>query len=155
MEWNAVGAVGELVGGVAVIVTIGYLAVQVGHAKKSMKANIRQQASILTWNITESIYNSPYMPMILQKIRSGEELSSEETARFFPYLSGLHRNCECLFFLSNQAQISQDILNNNTLAIGDMGWFTSSYGRQHWETVRDSYEQDYREWVDKVLRSQN
>jgi len=155
MDWNAIGAVGELVGGVAVIATIGYLAVQVGQAKASMKANIRQQASILTWNITESIYNSPYMPMVFLKIHEGEELSREEAARFFPYLSGLHRHWECLFFLSKEAQISQDILNNNALALGDMGWFKSSYGRQHWQTVRESYEPDYREWVDEVLRAHN
>lgn len=35
MNWDAIGAVGELVGAFAVVLTLGYLAVQVNHARKS------------------------------------------------------------------------------------------------------------------------
>ena len=33
MNWEAIGAVGELLGAAAVVFTLGYLAVQVRHAK--------------------------------------------------------------------------------------------------------------------------
>ena len=33
MNWEAIGAVGEVLGAIAVVITLGYLAVQVRHAK--------------------------------------------------------------------------------------------------------------------------
>jgi len=35
MDWEAIGAVGELVGAVAVVMTLGYLAVQVRYARRA------------------------------------------------------------------------------------------------------------------------
>ena len=39
MNWEAIGAVGELVGGVAVIATLVYLAIQVRHSKELLERN--------------------------------------------------------------------------------------------------------------------
>jgi len=41
MNWEAIGAAGELLGSVAVLVTLVYLAVQVGHAKEQMARGAR------------------------------------------------------------------------------------------------------------------
>ena len=35
MNWDAVGAIGEIVGALAVVLTLGYLAIQVSYAKKA------------------------------------------------------------------------------------------------------------------------
>lgn len=42
MNWEAVGALGELLGSVAVFVTLGYLAVQLRHARREMHRSISQ-----------------------------------------------------------------------------------------------------------------
>lgn len=42
MNWEAVGAVGEVFGSIAVFVTLGYLAVQVRHARGELRRSIRQ-----------------------------------------------------------------------------------------------------------------
>lgn len=39
MNWDAIGAIGELVGGVAVIATLIYLAIQVKHSKALLERN--------------------------------------------------------------------------------------------------------------------
>ena len=39
MNWEAIGAIGELVGGVAVIATLIYLAIQVKHSKALLERN--------------------------------------------------------------------------------------------------------------------
>ena len=44
MNWDAVGAVAEIMGSIAVIGTIFYLAVQVGHAAAVAKATTQQSA---------------------------------------------------------------------------------------------------------------
>ena len=42
MNWDAVGAVGQVLGSIAVFITLGYLAVQVRHAGNEVRRSIRQ-----------------------------------------------------------------------------------------------------------------
>ena len=41
MNWEATGAIGEVVGAVGVIITLVYVAIQVRHGKRSTDANTR------------------------------------------------------------------------------------------------------------------
>ncbi len=42
MDWNAIGAIGEILGAVAVVATLGYLAVQTRYNVAATQANTRQ-----------------------------------------------------------------------------------------------------------------
>jgi hypothetical protein len=42
MNWDAIAAIGQLLGSVAIFVTLGYLAVQVKHARGELRRSIRQ-----------------------------------------------------------------------------------------------------------------
>jgi len=42
MNWAAIGAIGEVLGSVAVFITLGYLAVQVRHAREAIARSSRQ-----------------------------------------------------------------------------------------------------------------
>jgi hypothetical protein len=54
MNWEALGAVGEIVGGIAVVVTLGYLAVQIRQNTRSTRASMFQSLveQILNFNTT-------------------------------------------------------------------------------------------------------
>jgi hypothetical protein len=41
MNWEAIGAIGEVVGAIAVVATLGYLAVQTRHARDATEANTK------------------------------------------------------------------------------------------------------------------
>jgi len=43
MNWEAIGAIGEIVGAVAVVVTIGYLAVQIRQNTRSVRDSAFQE----------------------------------------------------------------------------------------------------------------
>ena len=45
MNWEALGAIGEIVGAVAVIATLGYLAVQIRQNTRALKASTHQSLS--------------------------------------------------------------------------------------------------------------
>jgi hypothetical protein len=42
MNWDAIGAIGDLISGIGVVVTLGYLGVQVGHARQEARRSLRQ-----------------------------------------------------------------------------------------------------------------
>ena len=45
MNWDAIGAIGQMLGSVAVFVTLGYLAVQIKHARGEVRRSINQSRS--------------------------------------------------------------------------------------------------------------
>ena len=42
MNWDAIGAIGQMLGSLAVFITLGYLAVQVTHARREVKRSVSQ-----------------------------------------------------------------------------------------------------------------
>ena len=42
MNWDAIGAIGQVLGSIAVLVTLGYLAIQVGHARREVQRSVSQ-----------------------------------------------------------------------------------------------------------------
>ena len=45
MNWEAIAAIGQMLGSIAVFVTLGYLAVQIGHARGEVRRSINQSRS--------------------------------------------------------------------------------------------------------------
>ncbi len=151
MNWVAIGAGGELVSGLAVIVSLVYLGVQLRQTKLSLRANIKQAAAAAGLHALESIYNSPYMPAILAKLRDSEPLTAENTERLLPFIHGQHRHMEGNHFLAMSGDLPMDMLEGNRTLFGETGWFNSELGRQHWEQLRTAFDPTYRQWVDEMM----
>ena len=81
MNWDAIGAVGELVGALAVLVTLIYLAIQVRHTRRAQEAEAIRANRVERREFHTAIRDSPYIPMIYAKIDSGEKLTAEEEHR--------------------------------------------------------------------------
>ena len=81
MNWEAIGAVGEIVGALAVLVTLIYLAVQVRHTRRAQQADAIRANRLERREYHTAIRDSSYMPMISAKIGSGDELTAEEEHR--------------------------------------------------------------------------
>lgn len=75
MNWDAIGAVAEAVGGIGVIVTLGYLAVQVRAANRVASAQSRQSLSEFSMQI--SMFRAEHADRIA-RIASTPNLSSAD-----------------------------------------------------------------------------
>ena len=92
MNWEAIGAIGEIVGALAVVLTLGYLANQVRHAKEAAADTNRLERSKgvrdmmlasasdsdLRENLTKGLLLSDYYDEIASKLN----MSSNEAASF-------------------------------------------------------------------------
>ncbi len=81
MNWEAIGAIGEITGATAVVITLLYLARQVQHARReqqitAVRANRNERREYFT-----TARDSPYLPGILCKSQAGEALTPEEEQR--------------------------------------------------------------------------
>jgi hypothetical protein len=85
MNWEAIGAVGEIVGALAVLVTLIYLAIQVRHTRRAQQAEAIRANRLERREYHTTVRDSPYIPMISTKIESGDELTAEEEHRLLAH----------------------------------------------------------------------
>ena len=93
MNWEAIGAVGEIIGAVAVVITLAYLAVQVRHSReateantKSLKAAARFESGRYWSEETIRMALSPDMAMIVAAgFEDASQLSDDDRERLIAW----------------------------------------------------------------------
>ena len=89
MNWEAIGSVGEIIGALAVVFTIGYLAVQIRHARRALatdKSLVAAQIYVeLMKRFAEGNERALSIRPLVKKDESGERLTDEELAEVFGF----------------------------------------------------------------------
>lgn len=78
MNWDALGAVGELVGAGAVVITLAYLAIQIRHSNNQTGANMGARILDEYKRMQEVGLSNPQLPDLLVKLKLGEALTPSE-----------------------------------------------------------------------------
>ncbi len=81
MNWDAIGAIGEIIGAAAVLVTLIYLALQVRQTRKMQLAESIRATRAERREFFTSLRDSPFIPAILEKVANRAELSYSEATR--------------------------------------------------------------------------
>jgi hypothetical protein len=82
MNWEAIGAIGEIVGAIAVVVTIGYLAVQIRQNTRSVRAGAFQQYRQQSAEVSRLLAAPDMASVYLTGLNSPDQLTEEERVRF-------------------------------------------------------------------------
>ena len=84
MNWEAVGAVGEIVGAIAVVITLIYLARQMRQNSSALRSTTAQSANEMAFSVYNPIVANEYglADILLRGLRDPELLSDLEMARF-------------------------------------------------------------------------
>ena len=157
MNWDAIGAVAELVGAAAVLATLIYLAVQTTLTRKAAEQTAKFGLHQATKEVLETysrwrsqLIGTPELARILMKAR-GEALSDEEQLLFSAYFEELFYAASISFLsaIEGASLQSEDadvdnivsVLRANPRALGD------------WDRHRDIVANVCREFVDRVDQS--
>ena len=110
MNWEAIGAIGEVLGAAAVVVTLGYLAVQIRQNSQAVK-NSAAQALLSEANGSLRIAASD--PGTARAVILGQtlfdELSEGERAQFITWMFSWMRTIEQAYFQYLQGYIDEEI----------------------------------------------
>ena len=87
MNWDAIGAVGEIIGALAVIATLGYLAVQIRENARSTTTSIYESAMDGYIELNRSMLEADIGAVYFKSLKDPESLSEFEQFRF----NNLHR----------------------------------------------------------------
>ena len=148
MNWDAIGAVGEIVGALAVVVSLIFVVYSINRNSAMMQASNDNFLFELQLARIRNLLNSPGMASIYAKRNRNEELTEEDHVRlmwdqmmevgvweiaFIRYRDGL--------FSSKQ----WDSWNNYFVDV-----FTKQFSAESWAEVRDWVPEDFRDHVDDI-----
>jgi hypothetical protein len=110
MDWDAIGAIGEVSGALAVVVTLVVLIVQLRQNTSEVRASTIQslhEKSIQVFG--ESMISD--IPVLLAKTQSGEELTSAERQRYIMFLRRNLQLFELVLMQYRQGRLSQEVMD--------------------------------------------
>ena len=108
MNWNAISAIAEVMGVVAIVVSLIYVSVQIKQNTKVARAATRQAISESTENLGSDLINNREIAEIFVKHLSGNELSTVENLRLQARCYRDMQHWENIHYQYNEGLVSKD-----------------------------------------------
>ncbi len=150
MNIMELGAIGELVGGVAVIATLIYLALQVRQSNTQAKMSVVQASRALATENIRAVSEDPAVTeLYLRGLAERDALSATDRIRFDMFMIRLFRSWESQFYENRDGFMSDDM------------W--ESYGRtferlmrqpgsaSSWNSQKYQLSSSFANWVDGTV----
>lgn len=150
MDWEAIGAIGEVVGAAAVVVTLGYLALQFRQNARMMKATMRQEFAKLSIDVVFRAANHPTVSAKIHSQKIDWETPEEEmTAHWI--MTAAFRAWENAAWMHDEGLIpTSEWLG----LVADMKYRASfPYCIQQWQQTREWYSELLRKTADPIFSS--
>lgn len=150
MNWDALGAIGELVGAVAVVITVAYLAYQIRQYTSQMQSMaLTSSIESMRENRRLCFESEELSEIYLRGSEDPEQLSEDHRSR---YRMLMHNSSESLLEVYMQAHASGLIemwsIQGKSACERLLG---SKGGRWFWAKYSDGFTPSFRAEVDRIL----
>ena len=153
MTLQDLGGIGEFIGGIAVVISLVYLAVQIRQNTKSVRASTYQAILDSSRSDTELLLVHPHLERVYRVgRRNPEKLNDDERPLFRMLVAQLLLSAESLFLQHQQGAIDSDYWQRRQQTL--RGLLSQPGVRQWWAargTPREYYDPGFRELVDSIL----
>ena len=150
MNWEAIGAVGEVVGGIGVITTLGYLAVQIRQNSNVIRSSTRQAISTTQMELGLQVSGNPELRAAMLRWTSGEAPSTPDEE-----LCGHLLRRALLRAFENQYHQHKDGTFEDAIWAGYFETMKRSFAqpesREFWEQNRALYSTEFARFVERQL----
>lgn len=160
MNWEAIGAVGEMIGAVGVILTLGYLAYQIRQNTQQMAQNERTSivaaVHVSATNYRENrrhIFTSAEVTEIMLKgMADPNSLGESDLYRFRLVIQNMMDALSDMYMQTVIAGYSRETwLTQGVKLVARV--MTTAGGRWFWSHYSDEYTSNFRTEIDKILQS--
>lgn len=152
MNWEAIGAISQMVGTVLVGITLIYLAIQLGQNTSALKSSTFLAISTLMGSTMEIFATHSDLAPLLIKAQAGvDKLSPDERARFGFLMMMAFRRVETVVVQRHLGFIDRDLtegFERSALSI-----LHSKGVRQWWDGSKDAFSNLFSAWVDEKIAS--
>lgn len=148
MNWEAIGAVSELVGAIAVLVSLLYLASQIRQGTATTRVQTVQHLLTSDTASADSMISGP-LPEILAKLAMGERLTAGELSAYTLYMRGRVTEAWQVFYQRQNGMIEEHVA---AALLCRFEYFASgSLFRAVWHrNLKTGFPADFQDYVERV-----
>lgn len=153
MNWEAIGAVGEILAAIAVIVTLIYLAKQIRQNSQAVQVSALRDTTEQWHRWSEVLAASPELADIVAKgNKSYDQLPENEAMRYGAYVQMFFDSTESYRSLVLEHQVQKDlcvlesIVTRRVCETGVREWWSENYS---------DYDSGFVDWVNSILARQD
>jgi hypothetical protein len=151
MNWEAAGAIGEIIGALAVFLTLVYLAVQIRQNTKAVQASAVDASIKQVTGVRQSLYeNAEIAEIYVKGMADPHDLDEVSQTRFRVLLHNIFLSISNVYSQTNFAGLdtseweSQLVVLKRVLAAPGARWF--------WHEYKLEFDEKFREQVDNLLQ---
>ena len=150
MNWDAITGVAEMIGALGVIASLIYLATQIRHNTRIVRAGTYESLAQGTAASNALLISDPEVSRIVTLGFSGEKLEDSDRARFTHYLRTLFRRYDSIFFHYQEGILPADAWEGYCNALRQA--LHSSNVQRFWLRHHDLYTPRFCELVDNEIQ---
>jgi len=150
MNWDAIGAVGETVGALAVVISVAYLALQIKkQTEESRLSATRELAANFQEVLNTAIVNDGLAEIYLKGVQDFETLPNAERLKVALLFQKTIRMMEQQYLHTRNGNVDSSYFVSMNLALEE---FLTFPGVQvWWEGSKSQFESEFRAHIDEML----
>jgi hypothetical protein len=150
MNWEAIGATGELIGAFAVVITLIYVGIQVRHSAGAVRSAAANDASVALQTVYLALgSNRQASEVWFTALTSPEPLSTHDDFQFMMMMHAVLLGMQNSYFLSREGTLDADYreaITTAIVAIKDLPGMD-----RYWRQRRGFFITGFAEYVDSLL----
>ena len=153
MNWEAVSAIAEVVGVIAIVVSLIYVSIQIRQNTKVARAATRQAIADSTENLGNDLLNNGEIAEIFVKHINGEELSAVESLRLQARCYRDMQHWENIYYQFDEGLVSPDQwlgFRKNLIALLGIAAY-----REYWDHEASHYSDNFRAEMTAIIDESN
>ena len=150
MNWEAIGAIGEIIGAAGVIATLVYLAIQIRQNTKTVASNTTQEISSTASNSLVGILQAPQMVDVMHRaFVGGGPLEPKDQFALDLYLRALTRNFENFYYQYTLGNLLPEIWAGYETALLEP--LSQDFGQDYWKRNKHVFGTSFVSHIDVLL----
>jgi len=152
MNWEAAGAIGEIIGALAVFLTLAYLAIQIRQNTKAVRTSALDSAVSAVNSIREKLLESSELTEIyINGSKNPESLSEAEIVRYRILMTNTFWSIWNLYSQAKYAELSTSAWECQIHVI--MRLLNTNGGKWFWKMHSKEFEDSFVIEIDRIIES--
>lgn len=151
MNWEALGAIANLLAAIGVIATLIYLSIQIRQNTKAVRSSsIQNLVHGLSGTAQAAVENEYMIPLILKANRELENLTEEESARLHFWFIMTFRRFEGVYFQRDLGFVDAAMIEG--FERSHISVLASKSGQAWWANAREIFNSGFVSYVEELLK---
>jgi len=149
MNWDAIGAIGQMLGSIAVFITLVYLALQVRQNTLAHRVTAHMGRYAFAREQTGMMINPETAALTLKGLSDSDTFTEIEAWQYNNLVQAFILGSEQMFWLHDQGSLDEHAFNTQMMVLLQI--LGSGAGRASWELGRSNWAPAFRGFVEQKL----